>query len=100
MDYKIQQDNTKLTRIDQEMEAQQKELATISKQLTLELRIGKTFHELDELGRKKMFGKVTLAEQDFKEVIARKGRRFIARQNLYARTAGAESNGKGLGIGR
>ena len=70
LDYKIQQDNAKLTRIEQEVEAQQKELDTVSKQLTVEWQIGKTFHELDELGRKKMFGKVTLAEQDLKEVIS------------------------------
>ena len=70
LDYKIQQDNVKLARIEQQVEAQQKELATVSKQLTEEWRIGKTFHELDGLGRKKVFGKVSLAEQDFKEVIS------------------------------
>jgi hypothetical protein len=70
LDYKIQQDKAKLTRIEQEVDAQQKELATVSKQLTVEWRIGKTFHKIDELGRKKMFGKVTLAEQDYNEVIS------------------------------
>ena len=101
LDYKIQQDNAKLARIEQEVETQQKELATVSKQLTVERRIGKTFRELDELGRKKMFGKVTVAAQDFKDIIslAKEGV-FIARQNSYARTEGAESNGEGLGIGR
>lgn len=48
------------------MEVQQKELTTVSKQLIVERQTSKTFHELDELGRKKMFGKVTLTEQDFK----------------------------------
>lgn len=70
LDYKIQQDNAKLAQIEQQVEAQQKELSAISKQITFEWRIGKTFHELDELGRKKMFGKITLAEQDLKEVIS------------------------------
>jgi diadenosine tetraphosphate (Ap4A) HIT family hydrolase len=70
LDYKIQQDNAKLAQIEQQVEAQQKELSAVSKQITVEWRIGKTFHELDELGRKKMFGKVTLAEQDLKEVIS------------------------------
>jgi hypothetical protein len=70
LDYMIQQDNAKLARIEKEVEAQQKELSTVSKQLTVEWQIGKTFHELDELGRKKMFGKVTLAEHDLKEVIS------------------------------
>lgn len=70
LDYKVQQDNEKLARIKQEVETQQKELAAVSKQLTVEWHIGKTFHELEALGRKKVFGKVTLAEKDFKEVIS------------------------------
>jgi cell division protein FtsL len=70
LDYKIQQDNEKLARIEQQVEAQQKELSAVSKQLTTKQQTSKTFHELDELGRKKMLGKVTLAEQDFKEVVS------------------------------
>ncbi len=70
LDYKIQQDNAKLARIEKQVEAQQKELATVSNQLIVERQTSKTFHELDELGRKKMFGKVTLTEQDYKEVIS------------------------------
>ena len=70
LDYKIQQDNMNLARIEKQAEDQQKELETVSEQLTVGKQTSKTFHELDELGRKKMFGKVTLAEQDFKEVIS------------------------------
>ena len=80
LDYKIQQDNVKLARIEQEVETQQKELTTVSKQLTVEWRIGKTFHELDGLGRKKVFGKVTLAEQDFKEVVS------LAKEGVLSRS--------------
>ena len=40
LDYKIKQDNAKLVRIEQEVEAQQKELATVSKKLTVERQIG------------------------------------------------------------
>lgn len=83
LDYKLQQDNAKLTRIEQEVEAQQKELATVSKQLTVEWRIGKTFQELDELGRKKVFGKVTLAEQDFKEVISLAKEGVLSRGKIH-----------------
>lgn len=70
LDYKIQQDNEKLVCIEQQVEAQQKELSAVSKQLTTKQQTSKTFHELDELGRKKMFGKVELAEHDYKEVIS------------------------------
>ncbi len=83
LDYKIQQDNAKLTRIEQEVEAQQKELATVSKQLTVEWQIGKTFHELDELGRKKMFGKVTVATQDFKDVISLAKEGVLSRGKIH-----------------
>ena len=70
LDFKIQQDNKKLTRIEKQVEEQQRELATVSEQLTVGKQASKRLHELDELGGKKMFGKVTLAEQDFKEVIS------------------------------
>ena len=83
LDYKIQQDNAKLARIEQEVETQQKELDTVSKQLTVEWRIGKTFRELDELGRKKMFGKVTVAAQDFKEVISLAKEGVLSRGKIH-----------------
>ncbi|MCG8528927.1 MAG: plasmid recombination protein, partial [Opitutales bacterium] len=70
LDYKIQQDNKKLARIEKQVEDQQKELAAVSKQLAVKQQTSKMFHELDELGKKKMFGKVTLTEQDYKEVIS------------------------------
>ena len=70
LDYKIQQDIEKLARIEQQVDAQQSELVSISEQLIVERQASKTFHELDELGRKKMFGKVELTEQDYKEVIS------------------------------
>ena len=80
LDYKIQQDNEKLVRIEHDVEVQQKELATVSKQLTVERQTSRTFHELDELGRKKMFGKVELTEQDYKEVI------LLAKEGVLSRS--------------
>jgi multidrug resistance efflux pump len=80
LDYKIQQDNAKLAQIEQQVEAQQKELSAVSKQLTFDWQIGKTFHELDELGRKKMFGKVELTEKDYKEVIS------LAKEGVLSRS--------------
>ena len=65
------------------METHQKELATVSKQLTVEWRIGKTFRELDELGRKKMFGKATVAAQDFKEVISLAKEGVLSRGKIH-----------------
>ena len=42
-------------------------------------KASKTFHEPDELGRKKMFGKVELTEQDYKEVIS------LAKEGIQSR---------------
>ncbi len=80
LDYKIQQDAEKLTRIEKQVEDQQKELVSISEQLVVEHKASKTFHELDELGRKKMFGKVELTEQDYKEVIS------LAKEGVLSRS--------------
>ena len=80
LDYKIQQDSEKLTRIEKQVEDQQKELVSISEQLVVEHMASKTFHELDELGRKKMFGKVELSEQDYKEVIS------LAKEGVLSRS--------------
>ena len=80
LDYKVQQDNEKLFRIEKQVEKQQKELVLISEQLVVEHKASKTFHELDELGRKKMFGKVELTEQDYKEVIS------LAKEGVLSRS--------------
>ncbi len=56
LDYKIQQDNEKLAHIEKQVETQQKELLTVSEQLTVKKQTSKMFHQLDSLGRKKMFG--------------------------------------------
>ena len=80
LDYKLQQDAEKLTRIEKQVEAQQKELVSISEQLVVDHKASKTFHELDELGRKKMFGKVELTEQDYKEVIS------LAKEGVLSRS--------------
>ncbi len=80
LEYKIQQDNEKLTLVEKEVETQQKELVSISEKLVVEHQASKTFHELDELGRKKMFGKVELTEQDYKEVIS------LAKEGVLSRS--------------
>ncbi|MPN27319.1 hypothetical protein SDC9_174750 [bioreactor metagenome] len=70
LDYKIQKDAETLTRIEKQVSAQQKQLASLSEKLTVERQASKTFHELDGLGRKTVFGKIELPENDYMEVIA------------------------------
>ena len=83
LDYKIQQDSAKLARIEQEVETQQKQLTAVSKKLNVERQTSKTFDELDVLGRKKVFGKVTLAELDFKEIISLAKEGVISRGKIH-----------------
>ena len=84
LDYKLQQDAEKLTRIEKQVEIQQKELVLISEKLVVEHQASKMFHELDELGRKKMFGKVELTEKDYKEVIS------LAKEGIQSRSKVAD----------
>jgi hypothetical protein len=79
LDYKIQQDSAKLAQIEQQVDDQSRELADLSKQLTVERQASKTVHELEELGRKKMFGQVTLPEKDFREVLS------LAKEGILSR---------------
>ena len=79
LDYKIQKDTETLTRIEKQVSAQQKELVSLSEKLTVERQASKTFHELDGLGRKTVFGKIELPEKDYREVIA------LAKEGIQSR---------------
>ena len=70
LDYKIQKDTEKLEQIEKQVSEQQKQIENISKKMTAEQQASKTFHELDGLGRKTVFGKIELPEKDYREVIS------------------------------
>ena len=84
LDYKIKQDSAQLAQIEKYVEARQKELADVSEQLTVGRQTSKTLNELEELGRKKMFGQVTLPEKDFMEVV------LLAKEGVLSRSAIAD----------
>ena len=69
LDYKIQQDQQRLADIEKSVSEQTKELADISETLEVKQKVRKTHIELDGMGKKKLFGKVALPEQDYKEVM-------------------------------
>ena len=64
------------------MEEQQKELASVSSQLVVENQTSKTFDQLDELGKRKLFGKVELAEKDYKGLIALAKEGILSRRKI------------------
>jgi archaellum component FlaC len=70
LDYKIQQDKAWLEQIENQAAEQSKKLESISKELASSQQVRKTHAELDGMGRKKLFGKIELSEQNFKEVIS------------------------------
>ncbi len=69
LDYKIQEDTGKLQQIERQVSAQQKRLDSISENLAVERQINKTFHEIEDAGKRTLFGKVELSENDYKDVI-------------------------------
>lgn len=79
LEYKIQQDQQRLELIEKSVAEQSKELADISETLEVKQKIRKTHVELDGMGKKKMFGKVELPEQDYKEVMS------LAKEALLSR---------------
>ena len=79
LDYKIQKDTETLTQIEKQVSAQQKQLVSLSEKLTVERQASKTFHELDGLGRKTVFGKIELPEKDYREMIA------LAKEGIQSR---------------
>ena len=69
LEYKVQQDQQRLAQIEKTVADQTRELADISETLEVKQKIRKTYTELDGMGKKKLFGKVELPEQDYKEVM-------------------------------
>ena len=80
LDYKIQQDKQRLEQIEKKVSEQSNELETITKELSTQEVIRTSQDVLDNMGKKKMFGKVELPEQDYKEVIT------LAKEALSSRS--------------
>ena len=80
LEYKIQQDQQRLAQIEKTVAEQTKELADIFETLEVKQKIRKTYTELDGMGKKKLFGKVELPEQDYKEVMT------LAKEALASRS--------------
>ena len=75
LDYKIQKDTETLERIDRQVAVQQEKLEQVSETLTVERQASMTFSELENVGKRTLFGKVELPEKEYRKVIdlAREG---------------------------
>lgn len=69
LDYKLQQDKQRLAEIEKMAAVSQKELSAISRDLTVSRQVNKTFHDIENAGKKTLFGKVELPEKEYREVI-------------------------------
>ena len=80
LDYKIQQDKQRLEQIEKKVSEQSNELDTITEEISAQELIRTSQDALGNMGKKKMFGKVELPEQDYKEVIT------LAKEALSSRS--------------
>ena len=67
LDYKSQ--NTEaLERIDQQVETRARQLSEIKGKLKVEKQVGASFHEIESMGQRNLFGKVELTELDYRKL--------------------------------
>ncbi len=79
LDYKIQKDTETLERTDRQVAVQQKKLEQVSETLTVERQVNMTFHELDNVCKRTLFGKIELPEKEYRKVID------LAREDVLSR---------------
>lgn len=79
LDYKIQKDKETLERIDKQVAVQQKKLEQVSEKLVVERQVNMTFYELENVGKRTLFGKVELSEKEYRKVID------LAREGIMSR---------------
>jgi len=70
LEYKIMKDTEKLERIEREVSAKEKQLENVSVKFTAEKEIHKTYHDLETMGKKKLFGKVELSEENYRKMLS------------------------------
>lgn len=79
LEYKIAKDAEKLERIDREVTSKKKQLENISIKYDADSEINKTYHELESMGKKKLFGKVEPAVNDYRDMLS------LAKEGIVAR---------------
>jgi hypothetical protein len=65
LDFKIHQDMEKVSALDEKIQEQQSNLTALNGELDSAQQIYTSVREIDEVGKKKMFGKVELAEKEY-----------------------------------
>lgn len=69
IDHKIQKDTARLKEIEERAAEQERILAEVNGRLTVARQAEQNFADLDRMGKRTLFGKIELPEQDFRTVI-------------------------------
>ena len=65
LEYKMQQDTKKLEQIEQQVQRKEQELKEVDSSLQTATQISKTYSELENMGKRTLFGKVELNKEDY-----------------------------------
>ena len=65
LEYKVQQDTKKLEQIEQQVQQKEQELKIVDSSLQTATHTSKTYSELENMGKRTLFGKVELNKEDY-----------------------------------
>ena len=65
LEYKVQQDTKKLEQIEQQVQQKERELQEVDFSLQTVAQVSKTYSELENMGKRTLFGKVELNKEDY-----------------------------------
>lgn len=91
LEYKIAKDTAKLERIEREVASKEKQLEAVSENLTFEKDVHKTYYELENMGKKKLFGKVELSEADYGDMLSLAKEGIVSRSKIFDLTQKLQS---------
>ena len=65
LEYKVQQDTKKLEQIERQVQEKKEELTEVNSSLQTAAQVSKTYSELENMGKRTLFGKVELSKEDY-----------------------------------
>ena len=65
LEYKVQQDTKKLEQIERQVQEKEQELTKVNSSLQTATQVSKTYSEIENMGKRTLFGKVELNKEDY-----------------------------------
>lgn len=69
LEYKVQQDTKKLAQIEQQVQEKEQELTEVNSSLQTVTQVNKIYSELENMGKRTLFGKVELNKEDYSTLV-------------------------------